>query len=71
MNIGLQIFVGVIAGAVMLVRVAAAIDRARIDGEIAARRARADQRSTKDAAAAVQDAKRPLSTAVASSTRDW
>lgn len=40
MNLGLQVFVGVIAGAVMLGRIGAAVCRARIDGRIAARRVR-------------------------------
>ncbi|MFD8500845.1 hypothetical protein [Amycolatopsis sp. NPDC059657] len=43
MNVALQVLVGTIAGAVMLVRVGAAICRARIDAQIAARRARHEQ----------------------------
>jgi hypothetical protein len=44
MSTGLQVFVGVLAGTVMLVRVAVAICNAREDGRIAARRARDDNR---------------------------
>lgn len=40
MSVASQVFVGTVAGAVMLARVAVAIHRARVDGRIAARRAR-------------------------------
>lgn len=40
MSVASQVFVGTVAGAVMAVRVAVAIHRARVDGRIAARRAR-------------------------------
>ena len=40
MTVGLQVFVGVVAGVVMLGRVAVAACQAWLDGEIVARRAR-------------------------------
>lgn len=40
MSVASQVFVGTVAGAVMVVRVAVAIHRARVDGRIAERHAR-------------------------------
>jgi hypothetical protein len=43
MSVASQVFVGTVAGAVMVVRVAVAIHRARVDGRIAERHARDEQ----------------------------
>ncbi len=47
MDVGLQVFVGVMAGAVMLVRVAVAVCQAWLDGEIVAQRARREDSDRK------------------------